>query len=409
VKAMRLLLVGARIDDGLGLHVVTLFDDEPKAKKVLTALAGDVRGSSVQALPAGKVIAAHAAAGHGEKNMKLARAILNLALKGFAPDVQIISPAHRPNVLGVFGEIWSRLRGSRSAVHRNTDTAKLGDFSAVAVLDTADAPAFLAELKELAAFGSSTGVKLDDGTGEGVDEARVRALIAQMGDDDYRVRESASAKLGLLGEPALPYLEKAAKGDDVEIKARCEFLIARIRAVVADRTREFLQSDLLTRVSPKLIVFPKAERIAGASVDVVKVKIADDKSEYAAALRRVLGPDWDKIRLATVGNQVAVLFGSDKALLEQTIENLRKAAPALAADESLKLFQQRTDAGRNVELHFSLARTAELLAEPAPAADAKAGLSSFALTVRPDSLRGDVFIPFSEIKAMVKLQGWNRQ
>src|SRR5580693_6249063 len=41
--------------------------------------------------------------------------------------------------------------------------------------------------------------------------------VAQLGDDDPRVRDAATRTLGTMGRSALPALREAAKGDDPEV------------------------------------------------------------------------------------------------------------------------------------------------------------------------------------------------
>ena len=59
--------------------------------------------------------------------------------------------------------------------------------------------------------------------------AEIEKLIRQLGNDDFDIREEATAKLTKLGEAALPALKTAAKENpDVEVKQRAAALIARI-------------------------------------------------------------------------------------------------------------------------------------------------------------------------------------
>ncbi len=49
---------------------------------------------------------------------------------------------------------------------------------------------------------------------------RVRSLIRKLGDEDFKVREQASADLAALGAVAIPLLREAAKNDDREVARR---------------------------------------------------------------------------------------------------------------------------------------------------------------------------------------------
>src|SRR5882672_12924879 len=56
----------------------------------------------------------------------------------------------------------------------------------------------------------------------------VDALIAQLGHDDFKIREDASGKLAKIGKPAIPSLRQATKNGDPEVQSRAEMIIKRI-------------------------------------------------------------------------------------------------------------------------------------------------------------------------------------
>jgi HEAT repeat protein len=64
------------------------------------------------------------------------------------------------------------------------------------------------------------------------DRKRIAALIRQLGVDDFRVRERASAELVKLGNPATPLLNRAASDADVEVARRAARCLQRIRSTV---------------------------------------------------------------------------------------------------------------------------------------------------------------------------------
>src|SRR5207302_10573275 len=62
-----------------------------------------------------------------------------------------------------------------------------------------------------------------------VDEKAIRALIGQLGNDAFEVRETAHKRLAAVGEPALGLLQKAAKeSTDAEVRERLGDLIQTI-------------------------------------------------------------------------------------------------------------------------------------------------------------------------------------
>jgi len=62
----------------------------------------------------------------------------------------------------------------------------------------------------------------------------IAGLIAKLGADDWKTREDATEALVRIGAPAAPALEKAAKSEDPEVKARALAALERIR-IPADR------------------------------------------------------------------------------------------------------------------------------------------------------------------------------
>jgi hypothetical protein len=393
---------GINLDEGLGLSISLGFKGE-KSREILMRLAGDAKASaSLAGLPAGRMIAAHAARGKGENTAALARGLLHYALLQSRLDTQqLVSAGHRANVVGVFGEVWQRLEGSRAALYESKD-AERGQFSLVAVLDTDDAPKFIADMTSLSRFINASGFSLDDAA-ETIDAKTIAELIGQLADDDYAVRQTATTKLGLIGATALPALEKAEQSRDPEVQFRAKHLRGQINSDLAGEKQELLKGDLLTRLRPHLAFFPKAERRVERPIDIVQLRLRVDEVGDADQLRRLFGPDWNKLRLATVGNQVIVLFGSQTELLDEAIKNA--SGDARRTDDRL---HSRLPAARTAEFHLSLTRTQQLTAAAAeiPPLEDEPALTSFGLRITPQHVQVNLFAPYDEVKNVVKQLGW---
>lgn len=65
-------------------------------------------------------------------------------------------------------------------------------------------------------------------TVDSADKARLEALIVQLGDDSFAVREQASAQLVATGARAKPLLQKATTDPDIEVKRRAQDCMHRI-------------------------------------------------------------------------------------------------------------------------------------------------------------------------------------
>jgi hypothetical protein len=55
--------------------------------------------------------------------------------------------------------------------------------------------------------------------------AACAALVDQLGDDHFVVRQSAQSALEVLAEPALPLLIEGTQSEDVEVRRRCERVV----------------------------------------------------------------------------------------------------------------------------------------------------------------------------------------
>jgi hypothetical protein len=411
LKTVRSVVGGLRVDGGVGLTLLAAFPEKGNeaARKFLTALQAGPGASDLAGLPEGPAVFAQASKGSGARNALIMKLLAECLLRDVFQAPWLPGAADRANIVGAFAEVWKHLKGERVAVYQNADEPRLGLFSAVAVLDTEDGEKFLAAMKALARLASGEGLGGAGGQPRQEDVAEVRRLIRNLGDDDYTVRESASIKLALIGEPALPYLEKALDSDDAEVRRRAEELKAKIVAAAASRRKELLAKDVPWRIRPSF-VFCGAETRHGQRVETVRVLLKEKDAPAAGALRQLLGPDWDKVRLVAQGKQVVVLLGSDERLLFAALKNLKEGRPGLAGSKALAPFARYADAARKVEIHASLGTVlalmrAEDLKEGRPAPGGPS-LTSFALTVAPERLQLDVWVPATEIKAVAKEQGW---
>jgi hypothetical protein len=398
---LKYLIGGVRLEDGVGVTVVLQMEGE-KSRAILTPLAGDGRTStSLAGLPTGRVLAAHALAGDGKPSAALARDLVKYLLAHSQIDaLPLASAAHRSGLAGVMGHLWQRLEGSRTALYENENPDRDGHFSLVAILDTADGEKFVAQMTSLAPFVNAA-LAPPDATAA-IDAATIETLIKQLGDEDFQVRDLATTKLALIGTPALAALEKASQSSDVEVKFRAQSLREQILGSKAD----LLERDVLSQIQPSFVYAPKQETRAGRPVDVIQLRLAKDEAEFVPHLRRLLGPEWSKLRLATVGKRVIVLAGSNTALLDAAIENVKADKPGLAADPRLAGFRASAAAGATAELHVSQARWLHILgpqntAAP-PADEADHSLTSLALSIEPQRVRIQTFVPIDEIKAVLK-------
>jgi len=200
LKALRFGLGTVRVDGGLGVSLVGAFPEKvPEAtRRFLSSLAGGTGPADLRGLPDGPVVFAEGSRGDGARNARVMTLLADLVLRDLLKESWLPSATDRANVLAAFAEVWKQLKGHRVAVYRNADASRHGLFSAVAVLDTADADRFLADLRRLARLAGAEGPDLS-GKGRKDDVAEVERLVRDLGSEEFEVRESASNRLALTG------------------------------------------------------------------------------------------------------------------------------------------------------------------------------------------------------------------
>jgi hypothetical protein len=401
---MRFGIGGVRVERGVGLSFMPVFKKDGAARELLTALAGRKGGSDLTGLPDGNVVFAQALRGGNAGNAVVAKVLFDILFRHFLETRDLLSALDRPVVVGFLTEIMNRLEGSRAALYLTSDEPRLGLFSLVAILDADDPAKFLADMKVLARIADGSGLALNQGS-TSPERIDVNQLIRDLGNVKFRVRESATLKLRLLAEPALPYLEKARASGDLEVSRRATRLRDQIVQAAALRRKNLLEQDWLHRLQPSFALIPGAEKRRGHDVHVVRIKLTDKDKIAENPLRQVFGPEWHNVRLTIHGRKVVVLLGSETALLDAALRNLDEAKPGLAAAAAFKTFASLGNPERRLELHLSMHRILGLIMSGAGFEGLKAkdgGLTSLAVSLDPDRVRLDVWIPAAEFRVLGK-------
>jgi hypothetical protein len=117
-------------------------------------------------------------------------------------------------------------------------------------------------------------------TMDGTDDARLKALVRQLGDDSFQVREQASHKLVAVGPRAREVLKAALKDPDPEIARRAEECLQRIAEgarseVIAAAVRVLALSKPAGTTEALLNYLPFAEdEVVAGEVRAVLVRVA---------------------------------------------------------------------------------------------------------------------------------------
>jgi hypothetical protein len=204
----------------------------------------------------------------------------------------------------------------------------------------------------------------------------------------------------------LPYLARAAKADDLEVARRAQRLQAEIEAAIAGKRKKLFTKGSLPAVNPTLAYVPKAETRNGFPIHIVNMKMATKEQAAVADFKQLLGPEWDKIRVAVHGKHVVMFLGSDLLLLEDALANLKGNKPGLAAWKEQAPFNKQRHPAPRFEVHVPLERYQALVTGARVRQPNKPGrsLSSWALALQTDHVQVDFRISSADLKAMARAE-----
>jgi hypothetical protein len=154
----------------------------------------------------------------------------------------------------------------------------------------------------------------------------------------------------------------------------------------------------------------RAGRLGDQNVDVLQFDAECLDDELRAELARILGTQWHRLKICTVGSHVVVMIGSDHGLLHAAVETIKKGGRGLADQQALREGDRRLHAGRKLEIHFSIDEGYELgrlIEEQQPKRDAVPcrHMTSTALTIHDDRVQLDVWVPTTDLKTVARING----
>jgi hypothetical protein len=403
-KSLKLGLASFEVDSGLSIRVAGIFDKTEASKKFLARL-NTARKPDLNGLPEGKVVFAQAVRGDGNQTAGFVKGLLLSLLDTSETAKQLLNQDDQAIYLGVFNEIWKQLKATRIAFYQNEDIGKHGLLSGIVIVETEDAPQFVRELKRLAKFSVAENEKE-----LAKDEiAEIQKLIKQLADVRFRVRESATNQLMLIGLPALKYLDETIAGGDADLVDRAKKVRESIAKTLEVRRKEPLSKESISPLRPMIGFIQKTTKVNDIEVERLVIRLSRKDATVVRELKELFGPTWDHIPVATVGKQTVFLFGSNESFFEKTLTNLQKNLPGLAKSDFLVPFEKHSGKDRKMDLHFSMHRisgivSGDLIRFPKVYGDGT--VTSLGLTVTEDRLQLDSWIPIAEFKSFHKSQGW---
>lgn len=143
---------------------------------------------------------------------------------------------------------------------------------------------------------------------------------------------------------------------------------------------------------------PEAETLLGCRVDWLDLEERIPRSEE---FKRVAGEQWNRLRLAVIGNQLVLHLGSDLGLLKTTLNNIRQRRAGLAGHPVMLQSLRRLNPDRKIELHVNLVQITQLMKQWE--LTESQGISSAALSVSPERVQLEAYTPPSEAKRSLEL------
>lgn len=418
---LKSVIAGIRLDGGLGATLSLNFEGE-QSKDVLGRIASHANELSLAGLPTGRVLAAHTSRGDGDKSEDIASVLLSILYDQLmAWTDQEMKLRQDSAIVDMFGVGWEHLNGSRTALYENADPRRQGAFSFLAILEADDADAFVEEMAALARFVSVSGLPAEERE-EVIDQDEISLLIEELGHGRYRMRQLAAIKLELVGAPALDALKEIQDSRDPETRARARSIIRRIAQAAAQQKKAILEENFFSQIQPVFAFLPDQEKRAGVSVAMLQMQLAGEDTALASQMQALFGPKWRSLRLATVDNQVVILLGSDAEVMDRAISHLQAEKAEMQTGNRFSQFRMRGVPDRTAEFHLSLSRMSQLFggfgkaASDPPklgeqgnqkpvdgnATDQPSTMTSFGMSLGPQSIRFDMFAPYEDAKVVVK-------
>ncbi len=296
LRQTRFIVGGLSLDDGKFTFVARFNKGNDEATKLLSALPAGPGASDLVGLPAATPWITYAARGEGGSNVAMLPALLNVI--SYPPHIKVLGPTDFTWV----GEILEILSVFDEGGIEKTLRAELGS-------------AFEAMGKEL----------------KGI---RVAAYPTS---DPKRFGQFAVVGILDLGD-----VEKHLAGWHNLVKAIN-------RAIERNSEGE-------TQKLPPCTYQRRAKRLGDRRVDLITLEVPALPAAEDKRMTDTFGPDWNQVRLAVVGKQVAVLIGSDLDLLKQTVANLEAGKKGLADEKLTTGALSRLADERAIEFHFAPGR-----------------------------------------------------
>ncbi len=303
-------------------------------------------------------------------------------------DLEILTDAQQLKLLGLFGEVWRKIGGYRLAAYQSSDPLRHGMLGIVAILDTDKPEQMVSEVRELADFiDGSRLFESSEPAGDGQaaasglvlsaeGEASVRKLVEQLASDDPVTRQSAMVRLTLIGEPTRPFIAPLASSDgdaEKETTRQARRVLSVLDKAKKRSSDKSLTPRLLSSSNLKLQFSTEPDAESDRQVHSIEIEHTAKTARHqviAQQMTKLLGPQWNRLRLVPFENHVLVLIGSDPELFRNAVASLGESGQSLQANTSASVYGAPLNPARGAEFHIDLALIRDVFSQriKAPAA-----------------------------------------
>ncbi len=398
---------GIRLDTGIGTTMIAGLKSLD-SKNLLGEFFDSTRDTTLARMPRGKILTTHALQADSKTTGGVLGSILSITRDAISAQIArttIHSDSYQLD--GLLSEALDRIKGGHLVLYESSNRKRYGDFSLLGVLTTDDPDAFLTDLTGLTPFVNAASMS-DAEAAIAFPQAKIEGLVAELGESHYQRRELAKFKLKLLGARARPALEKATRTRDLELRLAAKEVLESFDLDITASRAELLKGSLLKKLKPSFTYAPQQETLAMSDIGILTMQFQSDVQQTRNKMETLFGPEWQKVKIATVGKEVLLLVGSETSILERAIAKQKLPESALNTHKACQTFRVRANSDTIFEIHVAISRLGYLLdlgiSEDKSAVDkAVDRVSSFGLTIKDKRVRVDTYTPPQDIKVFLEL------
>ncbi len=398
---------GIRLDTGIGTTMIAGLKSLD-SKNLLGEFFDSTRDTTLARMPRGKILTTHALQANSKTTGGVLGSILSITRDAISAQIArttIHSDSYQLD--GLLSEALDRIKGGHLVLYESSNRKRYGDFSLLGVLTTDDPDAFLTDLTGLTPFVNAASMS-DAEAAIAFPQAKIEGLVAELGESHYQRRELAKFKLKLLGARARPALEKAMKTRDLELRLAAKEVLESFNLDITASRAELLKGSLFKKLKPSFTYAPQEETLAMSDIGILTMQFQSDVQQTRNKMETLFGPEWQKVKIATVGKEVLLLVGSETSILERAITKQKLPESALNTHKACQTFRVRANSDTIFEIHVAISRLGYLLdlgiSEDKSAVDkAVDRVSSFGLTIKDKRVRVDTYTPPQDIKVFLEL------